>query len=182
MCVCVCVGEVCREVWSPSVPCLSAGIHCTPGPKARTEPRRTPRSPPHRSAPKTSTPTRRTSKQASKWYYTTYTHSVFAQGRSVYSRHIQYTYIHTHTHTAAHTHLRKYRVGGQALPLFLSLCGGVVDSGLVFGTKASYMPGGPTPTGRIYPAGSLPPGSRSESLTLTEAFPQCQPSDRAKPG
>lgn len=91
-------------------------------------------------------------------------------------------HIYIYTHTAAHTHLRKNRVGGQALPLFLSLCGGVVDSGLVFGTKASYMPGGPTPTGRIYPAGSLPPGSRSESLTLTEAFPQCQPSDRAKPG
>lgn len=83
-----------------------------------------------------------------------------------------------HTHTPPHTQLRKYRVGGQArylisspVPVTVRWCGGfrpcVWHKGLLHAWR-------PTPTGRFYPAGSLPPGSRSESLTLTEAFPQCQ--------
>lgn len=81
-------------------------------------------------------------------------------------------------HTPPHTHLRKHRVGGQArylisspLPVTVRWCGGfrpcVWHKGLLHAWR-------PTPTGRLYPAGSLPPRYRAESLTLTEVSPQCQ--------
>ncbi len=166
------------ELWSASALRLSAGLHCTPGPKARPELWRTPWSPPHR-ASKTSTQNPESEQTSLKVIlYNIYTHSLFAQGLCVYSRHVQYSYKYIHhliegvsTHTPPHTHLRKYRVGGQArFAVTVRWCGGfwpcVWHKGLLHACR-------PTPTGRIYPAGSLPPGSRSESLTLTKAFPRC---------
>lgn len=192
VCECVCGGGERgghREQRSASVPYLSAGLHCTPGPKARPELWRntvvasTSLCSQNIHTAHHTKPREQANKPQSNIIQ--HTHRVFAQGHSVYSRHIQCIYIHqliervsTYTTTHSSQEVQSRRTGpvsllfpSSSLPVTVRWCGGfrpcVWHKGLLHAWR-------PTPTGRFYPAGSLPPGSRSESLTLTEAFPQCQ--------
>ena len=119
--------------------------------RSRPEPRRTLWSPPHRSAPRTSTPTRRRRKQASKWYYTTYIHTVCLHRGAlftvdIYSIHI-YIYIYIHTHCSTHSSQEEQSrwTGSSPLPVTVRWCGGfrpcVRHKGLLHARRPdSYRP------------------------------------------
>lgn len=171
------------KLWSASVPCLSTGLHRKPGPKA---------------VPATVASTLCCS-QIIHAAHQTKPRERANKSQSDIIQHINKVYLYrgilftvdayciyiyfyspracasTHT-TTTHSsqEVQSRRTGPRylisfPLPVTVRWRGGlrpcVWHKGLLRARR-------PSPTGRFYPAGSLPPGCYSDSLTLTEASPQ----------
>lgn len=171
------------KLWSASVPCLSTGLHRKPGPKAvpATVASTLCCSQIIHAAHQTK-PRERANKSQSDIIQ--HINKVYLYRGILFTVDAYCIYIYFYSpRTCASTHtttthssqeVQSRRTGPRylisfPLPVTVRWRGGlrpcVWHKGLLRARR-------PSPTGRFYPAGSLPPGCYSDSLTLTEASPQ----------